>query len=77
MGVETSETIPQLIHTATVLRKARRMRAEFLLRWALQRASGKKLSDDSQNCTDAVDLSDVNIPGWCGGSRRQRMFDVT
>jgi len=75
MGVETGETIPQLIHTAAALRKARRMRAEFLLRWALQRAAGKQLSDDFEHYTDATPPADVNGQDWRSDARRRELFD--
>lgn len=39
MVAETGESIPQLIHTAKALQRARRMQREFMLLWALDRAS--------------------------------------
>jgi hypothetical protein len=57
MVVETGETIPQLLHTAASLRRARRMQRECMLRWALEkrRAQGDTGFDpspitDARNC---------------------------
>jgi hypothetical protein len=53
MVVETGESIPQLLHTAASLRRAKRMQTEFMLRWALEkRAKMIAENDDSNPITD-------------------------
>jgi len=51
------------------------MRAEFLLRWALQRAAGKQLSDDFEHYTNATPPADVNGQDWRSDARRRELFD--
>ena len=75
MTAETGYTIPKLIETARMLKKVRRLRAECLLRWAMERAAGARLSAAEHNYDHYETIADQIKYDWRGQLYRGNVLD--